>query len=361
MSKPFGQLRATSGSMLADYFSQCMDLQLERTDNYRLNRIKKNDLWVRISPSSLPVCPILSALDSIDFRVSHKLYVDKGQIPTEEGDGFGTTYMGLGTLRHSIAQEYLGKGGRILGNWKCLAGCKKIYRFCKYRKCACGSDTTYEEISISVWRPVSGYRKKRKVCSVKLDGLYVADDGSLWVIDFKFCTGMRLMSKNSRKNMPQEQYLLQQRAYVSILRSIFKGKPLAKVKGFILLYVAFDEVALRSKTRFLEYREKVTREESDETARDLEKQYGLVTLANEVAVTSFDEYLLTKGSKALTTGRALQLIREKPCRSANHHKERMKTLHGCPLAGADKCFAPPEQFAKVLKREVRKRLKNLED
>jgi hypothetical protein len=112
-----------------------------------------------LRPSQLPFCPI-------EFFINHAgkgLYRSMGLA--------GSLYVNMGTVVHSVLQQYLVKSGKILGNYKCHE-CGTFHKFSFKTEC-CDFPTEYHELEIS-WGGISGH----------IDAVYKYK-GKYYILDFK--------------------------------------------------------------------------------------------------------------------------------------------------------------------------------
>lgn len=112
-----------------------------------------------LRPSQLPFCPI-------EFFINHAskgLYRSMGLA--------GSLYVNMGTVVHTVLQQYLVKSGKILGNYKCHE-CGKFHKFSFKTEC-CDFPTSYEELEIN-WKGIHGH----------IDAVYKYK-GKLYILDFK--------------------------------------------------------------------------------------------------------------------------------------------------------------------------------
>lgn len=124
---------------------------------------KPSNRSVELHPSSYPYCGL------------RQIYRDLKGIKAEPMDFYGEYYTSLGTLKHELMQKYLGRGKKILGDWKCL-DCDYRMKLTTYKKCPkCQSvRLLYEEIGIKFGKWTHGH----------IDGV-VQINGKWYVIDYK--------------------------------------------------------------------------------------------------------------------------------------------------------------------------------
>src|SRR5205807_2043199 len=125
---------------------------------------KKRIFYLR--PSQLPFCGLRKFLN----------YAETGFPSTSDTQADKLYYTSAGTTTHLVFQKIAGRGGRIVGDWKC-AKCGFGRILSQYKVCdKCGNAMQYEEVEVAkgAWR---GH----------LDNIYVAKNGEWWVIDYKTC------------------------------------------------------------------------------------------------------------------------------------------------------------------------------
>lgn len=166
-----------------------------------------------LRPSSLPFCGLRRFLT----------WAETGFDGIKESPVAAVYFTRVGTTTHTVFQQALGQKGKIIGNWKCRK-CSFRRELTTYKRCKkCGDMMLHEEIEIraGAW---AGH----------LDGIYVAEDGTLWVIDYKTCKLSFITDKNSR---PAQQYVHQQNHYVTLLEHLLKKK----ISGWMLVFLARED------------------------------------------------------------------------------------------------------------------------
>lgn len=288
MSKTFSSVGKPSDSFAA-YFAQSMQSELTLPDAYTLRNLQRGDRHIRLYPSSMPACSFDTFVRALEYKAALHLF-QRGVLPTATCNPMGDTYGGMGSLRHTVSQRYLGLNGRMIGDWECVS-CGGKRKFSNNPKCpACGLLMEYQEMGLSLWS--AGLGKKYKALSCKLDGVFIDDDESLWVIDYKFKTGNGV-APWARGKLPQPEHKTQIGIYVSLLRNVFKTSRLKNVKGSILLYVGFDELNLRDSTKWHVVRETVSKRQSDKMWETLHNvEIPKVDLANALADKSLQRFVL---------------------------------------------------------------------
>lgn len=267
MSKAFDEIGRPGGknNTFASLFSRAMDQQIQVVDQYTLEKYKNGHQFIKLYPSSMPSCSCSLLVAAVKWVVGYNQFVTNGTLPLTTSNAWGETYGTMGSIRHTISQRYTGLTGRIIGNWSCPCGGKRS--FTTHLPCPkCGSLMTYEEINVQLWsqKPKSsGMTGKYPVLSAKIDAVFVDDDEVLWIGDYKFKTS-RGFDKQAREKLPQPVHALQVGIYTALFRNVFKKSRLRDVNGWILLYVAFDELGLHKDSRlWMEKRQKVKRSSSD--------------------------------------------------------------------------------------------------
>lgn len=323
------------GDAFADYFAASLSNVRESVDDYVLGKIlAKGGERIHLTPSKLPACSILLTQEALIRRQQKQDYEQHGTIPMCDSDMGGETFAGMGTLRHAITQDYLGMGGKILGDWKCTK-CGHIHSMCLYKACTkCGAAMSYVELKRAIWREHNG--RKYKVLGLSLDGLFV-HDGKVWVIDYKFCTDNKFKS-----GLPDTHHRIQLSTYFAALKHLFRNSGLGeKLVGFKILYVAFDTLALKTYTKnrkWYVHSERVGPKKLKRINAFLEQQYQSVLLANDVADRTF-------ASKRVTTKDLRSIISDAPCTDFDYYKQHMEGYDGCEYATSSGCFGKKREAA----------------
>lgn len=125
-----------------------------------------------LHPSSFPYCALWHV---------HDIFSNGGIPTTQEIDYFGQYYTGLGTFKHGLMQDWLGKGKQLIGNWTCVNSkrsknpCKGESKFSVYSDCPeCGSEMEYHELGIKFGKYTHGH----------LDGIFL-HKRKYYIVDYK--------------------------------------------------------------------------------------------------------------------------------------------------------------------------------
>lgn len=327
MALTFKKIARLSTNELVIYYNSSMQASIEVADTYARNRKKNQDLELRINPSSLPCCPILNTFAAVSL-------LRATDTTTAQASGFGNTYAGLGSIRHEVCQQFLGRSGRIYGDWWCPR-CGKVQRQSLYKLCKCGEFPLYQEM-----RFTHTYKGKT-VKSFKPDGIFIDSKRRLWVLDYKFVTGHKV-TKTKVKDLPARGNRKQVLDYVHTLR-LLDGK-FKDVAGYILLYVAFDQVMLESGFGYHVVQRRVSKTATRKYAKKLESEYRKLLLSRKAAHAVVDKVIPLELVK--------QLVENKPCRSFEHYQETMHNQYSpCPYALNGECFKP--KFVKQLNKDLK--------
>jgi len=323
----FKKIAKLSTNELVLYYNASMQKQFEVADEYARNRKRNNDLQLRINPSSLPCCPILNTFHAVAL-------LRATETTTGLGSGFGSTYSGLGSTRHEICQQFLGRAGRIYGDWHCPR-CGSIRYASLYKQCSCGEFPLYREMRFT--HEYNG----RTVKSFKLDGIFKDSKGKLWVMDYKFVMPYRLMGKGL-KELPTKKNRRQVLDYVHTLR--LKGGKFSKIEGYILLYVAFDKVILEGGNGYHSVQRKVSQKATKRYAKYLNREYSNLLLARRAAKAVV--------GKELEKGTVKELVARKPCTDFDHYTATIHDQYNpCPYAEDGSCFK--QGFVKRLHHDLK--------
>ena len=230
---------------------------------------------------------------------------------------FGSRYYtGVGTLTHEIIQEWMGRSGRILGQWKCKTeGCKGVRLISRKNICPiCKGFMAYEELTVTAFKYVSGH----------LDGIYRAENGEYFVIDYKTSSVRVITTQHENRTLPYYHNVCQIKAYCALIELLFE----IKISGWMLHYIARDNPLTTYRTEG----KRVSDEEKKEILvkiKGYDRHWGMV-----INMHKFSDLM--------------QLVEEKPCRNREFY---MKEFHGytpCPLSQGDMCFQP-KKLERLLK------------
>ena len=237
---------------------------------------------IQLRASGLPTCSLLFL---------EKMLLDD----TETDEAMMDYYCSVGTTVHSHLQKWLGKSGRVYGNWICRSCGHKHENSMKWKCSKCKSHMEYEELEISY-----------NVFSGHIDGLVKQKNGRFIVFDYKTTSSRNIYSK---KYIPVHKHILQVSAYAAILRK--QGMDIESVS---IVYVARDNPTLVA-----EYNTKFTDEMYEYTLEFLRKQIK----GYKAAVKSHE------------TGDIKHAVKYKLCESYNDYKEEMEQfigMDGCHLS-----------------------------
>jgi hypothetical protein len=264
------------------------------------NTEKRRIFYLR--PSSLPFCGLRRFLkfaeEGIKFNADSK--ADK------------LYYTGVGSTTHLIFQKIIGRGGRIVGDWKC-GGCGFERKLSTYKVCdKCSSPMQYEEVELSKgsWR---GH----------LDNIYIAQNGEWWVIDYKTCKTEFIFKKQYG---PTASYREQQNHYTVML----EDKLQRKIAGWMLVYLARENP--------MKYQRIVSRRITDEAKEQLRQDNALYSRLHKHI------FLVEKVSEVKI------LYENKRCADIKEHN-RLYRFEPCKYA--DTCFKQSsmiERIRKIMKK-----------
>lgn len=250
-----------------------------------------------LRPSSLPFCGLRRFLQ----------WAEEGIKTVRDTPIAALYYTHVGSTTHAVFQQGVGQGGKIIGNWKCRK-CGHRRELKTYRRCKkCGDVMLHEEIELGfdAW---TGH----------LDGIYIAQDGSWWVIDYKTC-GMDFIKRAKAK--PSQQYVHQQNHYVALLEQKL-GRP---IKGWMLVYLARENPMKHNRV--------FSRRLKDETKEKLHKK--------NVRFSKLHKRIF----KITEVEQVEKLIEHKHCQSREDH-DRTFYFTKCPYR--EECFNPKALEKKVI-------------
>lgn len=176
------------------------------------------DRFFFMRPSGFPYCGLRKLLTAPKI-------LEDGQT-----SGLASAYFtSVGTAAHTAFQEYMGKSGKIVGDWYCRA-CKTRTQFTTFQRCKCGNDPQYDELEIRYKNTVVGH----------LDGLVKVDVGGKTVyivIDYKTATASKVKAGLKNKSIFPYAYNVQQiRRYVILMEKCFG----IEIAGWALIYLNRD-------------------------------------------------------------------------------------------------------------------------
>ena len=249
-----------------------------------------------LHPSSYPYCGL---------RHAYRLLTG---IKKEPLDFYGEYYTSLGTMKHELMQKYLGRGKKILGDWKCL-DCSHRLKLTTYRKCPkCRSvRVMYEEIGIKFGKYTHGH----------IDGV-VQINGKWYVIDYKTTsTKKNDLHRKTGNVYPYGYNVAQISSYVPYLEECYD----IEIAGWILIYV----------TRDSSFRDYVM------VGAEMDKKAKKAKLEQLIR---YDEHFgkVMKLKADLQLKYFKRLVLEKPCESLAQYKKEMHNYDWCELAKSGACF-----------------------
>lgn len=217
-------------------------------------------------------------------------------------------YTGVGTLSHEIIQDWLGLGGRILGQWRCTApGCIGLRQISRRNDCPiCKAQMKYEELTVTAFKHLSGH----------LDGIYKADNGEYFVIDYKTSSVRVITTQHEQRTLPYHGNVCQIRAYCALIELVFN----IKISGWMLHYIARD-------APLKVYRTEGRRITDEEKKAELKK------------IKLYDRHWdIVANLKKFEQIKVL--ISEKPCATDEFYKKEFHGFTPCPLSQGGVCFQP---------------------
>lgn len=181
------------------YDDSLKSLQTEKGDLSRMRYLR---------PSQLPFCPI-------NFFV-----INAEQGPLRIMHMEMAFYVKIGTVVHSVVQNYLAKSGKFLARWKCRE-CGTVRDVSMDNQC-CDMTMKYDEVLIK-YKGVVGH----------IDAIYKDRNGDYWILDYK-TTSIALAKKKATN--PGIAYTEQVETYALMLKLQYG----IKVKGVLLMFIKRD-------------------------------------------------------------------------------------------------------------------------
>lgn len=170
-----------------------------------------------LHPSSFPFCGL---------RYAYEL-ANREEDPIVNMD-FGRDYfLNAGSVFHSAVQKWMGNGGQMIGDWKCLeCGAKHSFKAKpeKCRKCG-GMHLEYHELG----------GKWGKNIHWHTDGLW--KNKKLWVVDYKTTSTYAIEQQRKTKQVfPYTSNRFQIETYVPLIEDTYD----VEIAGWLLVYCARD-------------------------------------------------------------------------------------------------------------------------
>lgn len=243
----------------------------------------------KLRVSGLPYC----GLRHLYRRLIHpKQYYNMGK----------SYYMDCGTLTHSAIQKHLGFGNKIIGDWVCIEEfCLGYRKFSSNCYCpACGLVMEYKELEMKF--DMYPYLSK-----FFIDGLFVSEDGSYWIIDYKTTNSKTCSIPTKDSGLPYATNVAQIKAYCALIEKLHP----IKIKGWLLCYVARDNPLTMLKV----VGNTISNKEKSNVLNNLKKyndQYKKVMFCNSFKTVK-------------------ELYENKPCISEEYYRNNYATFDPCPF------------------------------
>jgi hypothetical protein len=275
--------------------------------------VPTNEPYVR--PSSCPACAVKLFIEVCKGRAAGEFL--------EDTDFMKEYYTGLGTFTHAVLQKWLGRTGKLVGDWSCNCsldsnGKPKILRkFSTNSVCPkCSKTMEYVEIEIDV-NGIKGHVDG--ILRYKVDGVkyYI-------IIDFKGSSIQKITQNKHAKppTLPVKKHTKQ----ISLYTHVFKKYKKLNVIGWALIYTARDN----PKIRFI-----AAKVFNKEDWKDAETLFD-----NQ----SHQQAILTK---TLEDGNIKRLLKHKLCTDSDHYYKDIKDQYStCDYAGI--CFSNPKRLMQTL-------------
>lgn len=286
-------------------------------DEIRVSSLPKRDqaiFWRRqteFHPSSAPICPLRLAYTKFTL----------GSDPVIQTNFAGDYYLNVGTIAHRYLQYWLGKSGKIVGNWTCSTCSPKVaYRFStkpsSCRECK-GSDFDYHEVG-----------GKDDNVHWHADGLFKCED-EYWLIDYKTTSSYQIEQHRKTRNVfPYYSNLFQIETYIPLIERKYN----IKVAGYFLIYLS------RDKPNNIKYGIEIVGVKLSSIIREkLYERLDRFKKAHELAsqVLQFPAKVFQKA------------IKTKLCPDLETYTTKIKGYNPCPFE--DVCFLPKTLTAHVKK------------
>lgn len=179
-------------------------------DSLKSIQVSKGDLTRMryLRPSALPFCPVNFFVKNAEQGPLRIMHMEMA------------FYVKIGTVVHSVVQNYLARSGKFLATWKCKV-CGNLRKVSMDNMC-CDTPMQYREVLIK-YKGVVGH----------IDAIYLDANGDYWILDYK--TTSVSMAKKKASN-PGVSYQEQIEAYALMLKLQYG----IKVKGVLLMFIKRD-------------------------------------------------------------------------------------------------------------------------
>ena len=175
-----------------------------------------------LHPSSFPFCGLRYA-----YELQHR---EEDPVVMQD---FGSDYfLNAGTVFHSAVQRWIGRGGAIIGTWRCLA--------CKYET----KPRTHPLLCVKCKSPHLEYQELGGAWGKNIhwhsDGVYKQPNKKLWVIDYKTSSNAAIEEHRKTKMLfPYVKNRFQIETYIPLIEDTYK----VQIEGWLLVMCARDNPA----------------------------------------------------------------------------------------------------------------------
>lgn len=311
-----------------DYLNQSLRITSQTIDDYRLRKAVQKKRYVTLSPSLPLDCAATAFIEGLQRQVDiHNLSIE--QLPFAETQyNEGAVRSAIGTVRHTLIQQFAGIGGQILGDWVCQCGEKRFgsYKQCKER----------DRCQLQYKEPGFQYSYKGRVrMTGKVDGIWIDAEGGQWLIDYKFVNEWKL---HSVRKKPDPGYRRQLGRYAVAFR-----KRLKRLAGYKIVYQDSAQPMPSHKNTWIDsvelYRDDLDRLEQELHAELDKRAVGADHAVNCMKTGELDKSVI-KEIKA-----------HKACADREFYEKHVKTpFYECPLA--DQCLG--NKLGKALRQHFEK-------
>lgn len=181
--------------------------------------------------SSLPACTIAWAYNWIVTEP-----------PTDTDSWKRDMFMDMGTVAHTVTQRWLGRIGKLYGNWKCPeCGTKRLGMEPTCRECE-ENKSKLIEMEYREWIP----KNLNNWPSGHIDGLLLPDDGKGFLV-----LEIKTISSNGLKNVitkPIEDWPVYYKKYWQQVRSyayMLKEQDGFNIRGVAMLFICRDNTKMK--------------------------------------------------------------------------------------------------------------------
>lgn len=161
-----------------------------------------------LRPSALPFCPVNFFVKNAEQGPLRIMHMETA------------FYVKIGTVVHSVVQNYLANTGKFLASWKCRV-CGSVRNVSMDNHC-CDTPMKYREVLIK-YKGVVGH----------IDAIYKDTNGDYWILDYKTTSVEQAKKKATNPGIAYQEQI---EAYALMLKLQYG----IIVKGVLLMFIKRD-------------------------------------------------------------------------------------------------------------------------